>query len=127
MKKLILLFVLLSSCAKLIIDEDEPNTQSNNFEIFWNDFDQHYSLFTVRNTNWNELYETYRPQVNDNITDEELWKILSNLIQHLDDSHTVLYDGNGKSYRSGYALNEQSKTEFSDFSAGGLLPAAMLT
>lgn len=116
MKKLIFLFALISfsSCANLIMDKEEPLTQKNNFEIFWNDFDQHYSLFTIRDIDWNKLYETYRSQVNDNISDEELWNILSNLIAHLDDSHTVLYDGNGNSYRSGYALNEQSTTEISE-------------
>lgn len=116
MKKLLFLFAIIPflSCANLIMDEDVPSTQINNFETFWNDFDQHYSLFTIRNTNWNDLYKIYRPQVNDAISDEELWSILSNLIAHLDDSHTVLYDGNGHSYRSGYELNEQSTTEISE-------------
>lgn len=116
MKKGIVLIVLVSlfSCTSFILGEDEPITQTNNFEVFWNDFDQHYSLFTVRNTDWDQLYEVYRPQVNDAISDDELWDILSNLIEHLDDSHTVLYDGNGTSYRSGYALNEQSTNEISE-------------
>tara|TARA_R110001599_G_scaffold84671_1_gene227916 strand:- start:3139 stop:4173 length:1035 start_codon:yes stop_codon:yes gene_type:complete len=116
MKKLTLLLIIasLSSCTNLILEEDEPNTQSNNFEIFWNDFDKHYSLFTIRDINWGELYVNYRPQVNNNISDEELWLVLSNLIEHLDDSHTVLYDGNGNRYRSGYALNEQSVNEISE-------------
>ena len=51
MKKtaLILALIIISSCTKGIIGEDEPNTKSNNFQILWDDFDQHYSLFTVRN------------------------------------------------------------------------------
>lgn len=115
MKKLLFASVLLSlfSCDKSLIGEHEPNTQSNNFELFWDDFDQHYSLFDVRNTDWDELKAIYRPQVYDTISDGDLWTILSNLIEHLDDSHTVLYDGNGQSYRSGYALNAQSKYEIS--------------
>jgi len=116
MKKttVILVLILISSCTKNIIDEDEINTKSNNFEILWNDFDQHYSLFTVRNINWNNLYNTYQPQVNENQSDEELWNVFSNLIEHLDDSHTVLYDGDGNSYRSGYELNEQAIDEISE-------------
>lgn len=92
--------------------EDEPNNPVNNFEIFWNDLDQHYSLFTVRNINWDELYQTYRPQVTNDMSDEELWTVLTSLIEHLDDSHTTLYNGNHK-YKSGYALNEQSTIEIS--------------
>ncbi|WP_117885347.1 S41 family peptidase [Aureibaculum luteum] len=116
MKNIIFLFalILFSSCSVAIIGEDQPDTQTNNFDIFWNDFEQHYSLFTVRDINWNELYNVYRPQVNDEISDEELWSILSNLIEHLDDSHTTLYDGNGHHYTSGYLLNEQSSFEISE-------------
>ncbi|WP_111709937.1 S41 family peptidase [Lutibacter citreus] len=115
MKKLIFFFALISfsACTNLIIDDDEPITPINNFEIFWNDFNQHYSLFTIRNINWNNLYEIYRPQINETTSDEELWNILSNLIEQLDDSHTVLFDGNGNNYHSGYALNKQSTSEFS--------------
>jgi len=116
MKKIIVILalIIMSSCAKTIIGKDEPNTKSNNFEIFWDDFDQHYSLFDVRNINWNDLYDIYQPQINENQSDEELWTLFSNLIEHLDDSHTVLYDGNGNSYRSGYELNEQSINEISE-------------
>ena len=109
-----IVLIILSSCSKLIMDEDEPNTNSNNFDILWKDFDQHYSLFKVRNINWDDLYNLYRPQINENLSNEELWNILSNLIEHLDDSHTVLHDGNGHSYRSGYTLNEQATNEISE-------------
>ena len=102
---------MLSACEKSFLGEDEQNSNTNVFEILWNDLDKHYSLFTVRNTDWDMLYQTYRPQVNDNISGDELWKIMSNLIEHLDDSHTTLFDGN-KIYKSGYALNEQSIAEF---------------
>jgi C-terminal processing protease CtpA/Prc len=114
MKKIAFLTVisiLFIACEKVFLGEDEQNTNTNVFEIFWNDLDKHYSLFTVRNTDWDMLYQTYRPEVNDNLSDDELWTIMSNLIEHLDDSHTTLYDGN-KKYKSGYALNEQSIAEF---------------
>jgi len=110
----ILSLFLFSSCVSNILDEDEPMTQTNNFEIFWNDFNEHYSLFNVRNINWNELYDVYRLQVTDEISDEELWKILSNLIEHLDDGHTELHDGNGNSYSSGNALNKKAEDEISE-------------
>jgi len=114
MKKRAFLLVIsfsLIACEKTVLGADEENTPTNVFEIFWNDLDQHYSLFTVRHTDWDMLYQTYRPQVNDNLSSDELWTIMSNLIEHLDDSHTTLYNGN-KTYKSGYALNEQSITEF---------------
>ncbi len=115
MKKTLFIITLIthSSCSNLILQEDEPNSNVNNFELLWNDFDQHYSLFEVRNINWSELYNRYQPKVNEKLTSYELWEICSNLVENLDDSHTVLYDGKGKSYRSGYVLNENSELEFS--------------
>ena len=114
MKRILLLssiLLLFGACEKTFLGSDEENSNTNVFEIFWNDFDKHYSLFTVRNTDWDLLYQTYRPQVSDNQSIDDLWSIMSSLIEHLDDSHTTLFDGN-RSYKSGYAQNEQSIAEF---------------
>ena len=114
MKKIAFLFIcslLLIACEKTFLGADEENSNTNVFEIFWNDLDAHYSLFSVRNIDWEQLYQTYRPQVNDDLSQDELWEIMTNLIEHLDDSHTTLYDGSNI-YKSGYALNEQSIAEF---------------
>ncbi|MEP4533140.1 MAG: S41 family peptidase [Cyclobacteriaceae bacterium] len=106
-----LLLALFSACEEIFLREDEPDTPTNNFEIFWNDLDQHYSLFEVRNIDWYNLYKIYRPQVNDEISSDELWTIMTEMMENLDDSHTTLFDGNF-SYKAGYAVNEQSIAEF---------------
>ncbi|MEQ9376642.1 MAG: S41 family peptidase [Imperialibacter sp.] len=102
---------LTVACETAFLGEEEENNNTNVFEIFWNDLDKHYSLFTVRNIDWDMLYQAYRPQVNDDLSEDELWTMMSNLVEHLDDSHTTLYDGD-KRYKSGYALNEQSIAGF---------------
>ncbi|AEL28131.1 S41 family peptidase [Cyclobacterium marinum] len=109
---LIVISFLSFGCEETFLGEAEPNSPTNNFEILWNDFDQHYSLFEVRGINWKELYQNYRPQVTDKLSNEELWEIVTEMVEHLDDSHTTLYNGNTR-YKSGYALNEQSTAEFS--------------
>lgn len=116
MKKTILIgtVILLASCAKTFLPKEEPLTNSATFELFWTDFDQHYSLFDIRNIDWDALYSSYQPRVNEELSEADFWDLLSSLIENLDDSHTVLYDGNGHSYRSGYALNEQSIAEISE-------------
>ncbi|WP_158973521.1 S41 family peptidase [Cellulophaga sp. L1A9] len=116
MKKTILIatLVLLVSCAKTFLPKEEPLTNNTTFELFWTDFDQHYSLFDIRNIDWDALYSSYQPRVNEELSETDFWDLLSSLIENLDDSHTVLYDGNGHSYRSGYALNEQSIAEISE-------------
>ena len=115
MKKiqLIALILLFASCKKLILGEDEINSPENNFELLWSDLDKSYSLFQAKNVNWDNLYDIYRPQINSNTTDTELWKIFSNLLEHLDDSHVTLFTADEmKFFTSGYSLNEQSKKEY---------------
>lgn len=109
---IILISIFLFSCEEAILGEEAPNTPSQNFEILWNDFDRHYSLFEVRGINWKQLYQIYRPQVTDDLSNEGLWEVMTEMVEHLDDSHTTLYNGNIR-YKSGYALNEQSTVEFS--------------
>lgn len=89
---LILCILILASCEKAILGPDAANDPVNNFEILWNDFDQHYGLFTARNIDWNEVYDTYRSQVTAATTNDELWVIFSEMIEVLDDSHTYIRD-----------------------------------
>jgi carboxyl-terminal processing protease len=111
---LIALLISASSCQKMILGPDEVNSPENNFELLWKDFDQHYGLFTVRKINWDSLYKVYRPKVNSKTTNDELWTICTQLIEHLDDSHTALLIANKDSgYVSGHVLNVKSKLEFS--------------
>ena len=97
--------ILFYQCS-LLIGPDPKNTPVNNFEIFWKDFDHHYALFEVKHVNWDSLYHVYRPQVSDNISDKQLFDILSNLIAPLNDRHITL-KGIGKKYVSGSNSNEK--------------------
>jgi C-terminal processing protease CtpA/Prc len=110
---LVVLALIFTSCKKLVLGDEPQNNPNAVFETLWTDFDEHYSLFEVRGTNWNSLKKVYQSQVNITTSKTLLWSVLSNLIENLDDSHTVLYDENdSKFYISGYKYNEQSKLEF---------------
>ena len=117
MKKTTLILLLsfsFFSCDKIVLGEDEQNSPENNFELLWSDLDKSYSLFEAKNINWTQLYDEFRPQVNSNTSQAELWDIFSELLEHLDDSHVTLFSENENSFFiSGYALNEQSKNEYS--------------
>jgi len=118
MKKIfyiITVIITLSSCEKMILGEDEVNNPENNFELLWSDLDKSYALFEAKNIDWDNLYSIYRPQVTPSTTDAELWAIMSNLLEHLDDSHVTLFTSDESNYFiSGYSLNEESKKEYSE-------------
>lgn len=115
MKKLIyflLILMLATGCQAFVLGDDEISTPENNFEIFWDDFDQHYGLFTVRDWDWDSIYTEFRPQVDAQTTDDELWAIFSEMIAYLDDSHTFVARP-GEFFASGSEQDEQVEKEFS--------------
>jgi carboxyl-terminal processing protease len=87
---------IMASCEEDLIGIEKVNTPVNNFEHFWHTFDQHYGLFQVKEIDWNALYGEFRSHVNDQMTDAELYAVLSNLIVRLNDNHVNLYPTNGE-------------------------------
>ncbi len=115
MKRIIsslILFALLTSCESIVVDENQMNTPINNFELLWNDIDKNYGLFGVRNINWDSLYSIYRPQINDQMTDQELWDSITEMLEELDDGHTSI-NNETESFISGYEFNGKSIPEYS--------------
>lgn len=94
MKKSVLLLwascTLLMSCQKMLLPSIEQNTPVNNFESMWKGYDQWYGMFETRHINWDSLYRVYRPQVRDDMSNQALYKLLSDLITPLDDIHAFL-------------------------------------
>lgn len=101
---------IMASCEEELIGPEKANTPTNNFEHFWKTFDTHYGLFDVKNTDWNNIHDQFRSKVNDQMTDAELYKVLSDMMVLLNDNHLNLYPTNGElpvfpggvlSYRNG--------------------------
>jgi hypothetical protein len=87
---------IMASCEEELIGTEPVNTPVNNFDYFWKTFDNHYGLFEVKQIDWNGLYNQYRKQVNDQMTDAELYVVLTNLIVQLNDNHVNLYPTNSE-------------------------------
>lgn len=101
---------IMASCEEELIGPEKANTPTNNFEQFWKTFDEHYGMFDVKNIDWKAIHDQFKPRVNDQMTDEELYKVLSDMIVLLNDNHLNLYPTNGElpvfpggvlSYRNG--------------------------
>ena len=62
----------------------------NIIKAFWQIFDERYAFFDVRAVDWQKQRETYFPQVTDKTTPEQLFGILSSMIDPLNDGHVEL-------------------------------------
>jgi carboxyl-terminal processing protease len=61
-----------------------------NFEELWKTFHNRYPFFELRNVDWKKQYDTYRPKVTRETSDDELFNILCQMLAPLHDGHVEL-------------------------------------
>lgn len=66
------------------------NDPLENFDALWDVFNQRYAFFDVRGVDWLEQKQTYRPQVTDDATPEQLFEVMTRMIAPLRDGHVSL-------------------------------------
>jgi carboxyl-terminal processing protease len=96
----VLLFICFG-CEKFFFEDDPPDTSESNFELFWKDFDMYYAQFGIRNIDWDSVYAAIKP-LTVNITDKQLFSILSAEVSNINDMHVSLYTPYGYSGWKGW-------------------------
>lgn len=81
---------VLVSCQKILLNQPAGNTPTSNFSALWKGYSDYYGLFAVRNVPWDSLYQVYRPQVHDKMSNRELYDVLTKLIDPFNDIHVFL-------------------------------------
>ena len=61
-----------------------------NFEELWGTFHNRYPFFELRNVDWKKQYDTFRPKVTRETSDDELFDILCQMLDPLNDGHVEL-------------------------------------
>jgi hypothetical protein len=93
MKKYLFYFLgilpLFVSCEKPFL-EPVKDTPRENFESLWKNYDLHYSGFVIKDVDWDSIYDAYSARINDDITDDQLFNLLSEMLSHLKDGHVWL-------------------------------------
>lgn len=72
------------------------NTAENNFEVFWQFFNENYPFFELRNVDWQKSYATFQPKINAATSDEDLFKIIQDMIAPLGDGHVSIISPMGE-------------------------------
>ena len=99
MKRLIQLFLYLvlpaMLCYSCIREELPDNTPTNNFEQLWRIIDTQYCFHDYKTAQgclpWNDVYNKYRPRINDGMTQDQLFEVLCDMLSELRDGHVNLY------------------------------------
>ncbi len=82
--------VALASCEQALIKPDPASSPVSNFDLLWHTLDEKYSLFTYKNIDWQKVYNRYRPQVTDDMSEKALFEVMANMLAELKDGHISL-------------------------------------
>jgi hypothetical protein len=88
---LCLMTIVTVACSKAFIKPNTENTPVNCFNQFYEDLKNKYIFFDYKQVNWDSLHQIYAPQVNNNMTEADLFRVLSKMIAPLKDGHTALF------------------------------------
>ena len=94
LSKKLIPFLLLSSlflaCERAFIEPDPADNPVENFDLLWNTVDEKYAFFDYKDIDWDEVYQRYRPLVNNNMTEEDLFWVMNDMLYELRDGHVNL-------------------------------------
>jgi hypothetical protein len=82
--------LLLTSCEKALLGQDPANNPHAVFEHLWTDIHHRYSYFELKEINWNEVKEQYKPRIKEGMSELELFEVLDDLLFELRDGHVNL-------------------------------------
>lgn len=87
----ILFFICLTSCTDLILGEDLQTTNAReNFEYLWQECNEKYTFFDLKGIDWDLIHDEYAASIQDNMTEEALFRTLGDMLNELRDGHVNL-------------------------------------
>lgn len=92
MKKvlLILLFPCFLGACKKILFEEKTNDPVSIFNQTWEFTNEKYSFFNFKNINWDSIKTVYSSKISEDITEDSLFSVLSDMLYILKDGHVNL-------------------------------------
>ena len=90
--------VLFASCEKALMPQEAPDSPTAVFDHLWQQVDTRYSLFDVKGVDWQQVYDTLRTKVSDDISDDSLFSLCAAMLSTLRDGHVNLYNDNDISH-----------------------------
>ncbi len=82
--------LLHSACQKQVFGLEHTNDPLGNFDALWEEYNELYGLFRLKGIDWAALRATYRPQLSNESTNAELYQVLVEMLDELDDGHVGL-------------------------------------
>lgn len=76
------------------LQADQPITDPElNFWVLWQAFRENYAFFALREIDWNQISQRFRPQLKAASSEADLFKVFSEMLDALHDRHVTLRAG----------------------------------
>lgn len=102
---------MIISCERAMIKhvEDDP---VENFEQLWNRMNERYVYFEYKGVDWDSMYNVYRPKVHEDLSNDSLFRVMSDMLYPLRDGHTNLITGFDVSRNWSWYLDRPQNFDF---------------
>ena len=97
------------------------HTPQENYTIFWQTFAEQYPFFALHKTDWRAVDKKFRPQVSASTKPTELFQILQQVIEPLQDAHTGVEASDIKAEFDGWRKNPNHLEENDWKKAGSII------
>lgn len=83
-------FSILTSCEKQLLRSNHTSKPSEIFEFLWNDIHNRYSYFELKDIDWQKQKTIFESRIDNEMSDEDLFEVLSEMLFTLEDGHVNL-------------------------------------
>ncbi len=95
MKQIVTLLIMCLALVSCVDEEEFDNSPRGNFEALWKIIDEHYCFFDYKaqtyGLDWNAVHAKYSAQIDDRMTETQLFEVLGNMLGELRDGHVNMY------------------------------------
>ena len=94
-RNIVVAIITILSLGSCVDEEEYADNPRGNFEALWKIVDEHYCFFDYKKEqyglDWNAIYDKYSRQIADDMTDNQLFEVLGNMLGELKDGHVTMY------------------------------------
>lgn len=100
--------LVFSSCERAFFQEDFSSIDPRvNFDYLWNECNENYAYFELKNVDWNQVRQTYESKLYPGMSEDSLFNVLAGMLGELKDDHANLFSSFNTSFYGGeYAYND---------------------
>lgn len=82
--------IAFSACEKIAFDKKIDSSNISTFNYLWEQVGQKYAFLEYKEVDWDSIYFVYRPMVDNEISEDSLFKVMATMLNELKDGHVNL-------------------------------------